>query len=822
MPSSEDRNSLEQFGTPYPGNGHFAALLDWHLNRGTRPKGQPSRLGQQWTNKEFAGGIGLHERVIRNWRTGRSRPNELPSIERELFGNNSAYDSWRLDLRAAYDNKAKSNASVFVPRPTNNFLGRDTDVAVIIDTLMANPSTSVLLQGGPGIGKTTLTQAVAVDPKIIEHFGESSRWFVKLETATTAVAMQDAVMRGVGCDPTRGFRAALATLANKGGLLILDNLETPWEPKTERSSTEKALADLSTIRGLSIIASFRGRDHVGGPNWTMVHTVTSLTNPTAEELFCRIARSKFTGDQFKPEFTKALGGIPLAIELVARRAFGRESLAELWSEWIKIGAALAEHPDFDRSRLTSLSHSIELSLGSTRMTPLALRLFSLLGQLPGGLNSQDRDILLGEGSFQAEEALIRTGLAFNYRGRLDMLPPIRDHAARHHIPKKADSLPWAGHYLALTRQLGETIGTTLSEGAVPRLKEEFANIESAFRFALRSDRRESAMSSFYGFANLAGVTFLPTPIFGELAESCQLAGDIEGTANCTHAFAQSARIRADYDTAIKANEYALSLFRKIGDTRGEAHCILGLGEVALDRSDYDTARIAFERALPLYKKIGSTLSEANCRKSLGHLAMRRSDLEAAQKAFKEALPLYQQINFVLGEANCIEGLGHIAYRHRNFDMAWTAFDKAAQLYRQFGDILCEANCLKGQGDIALAYSQYDAAKIAYEEAVKLYRDVGSLLGEANCILGFANLELSRKHHDAAHAAYSSALTLYRRTMDVVGEAHCILRAGDIELARGHLKTAKAAYEQALALYQRIGVPSSEAECNRKLNELASA
>src|SRR5262249_28157022 len=80
----------------------FAQLLDWHLNRGTRPTGDRETPGRQWTYKEFADRLGNNERTVRNWRTGRNIPPEIVSIERELFGENAGYAVWRTELRDAH------------------------------------------------------------------------------------------------------------------------------------------------------------------------------------------------------------------------------------------------------------------------------------------------------------------------------------------------------------------------------------------------------------------------------------------------------------------------------------------------------------------------------------------------------------------------------------------------------------------------------------------------------------------------------------------------------------------------------------------------
>src|SRR5208337_256517 len=110
MPSSEtpEKNGIPG---PYPGGGDFAKLLDWHLIWGTRPKGSPERRGVPWRDKDFgaAGSARSPDEDVcrknaKNWRTGKARPNDIASIERELFGQNPAYDAvWRPDLHAAWE-----------------------------------------------------------------------------------------------------------------------------------------------------------------------------------------------------------------------------------------------------------------------------------------------------------------------------------------------------------------------------------------------------------------------------------------------------------------------------------------------------------------------------------------------------------------------------------------------------------------------------------------------------------------------------------------------------------------------------------------------
>lgn len=833
----------------YPLGGTFADFLCWHMDYwGTRPNGSTTQNGQPWGWTEFrreafprswedeTNRVGLGQ-----WRGVGYRPLEskLTAIKQALFGGNQTFRLWSDDLDDAWKRskgkgrnrrtiefpesppipKQARTAAASVPRLSPYFTGRDDERDKLVDAILAEGDSpqAILVQGGPGIGKTELTKAVAHHAKILERFGER-RWFVSLETAASAYAMQDAIMRGLGCNPEQGFQVALNSLQGKPALLILDNLETSWESRDERQSTEATLAALEAIAGVSLIASFRGTEKVGGPRWVELR-LNELPCGDSTQLFASIAGPWVFVDPDFTNFIEALGGIPLAIFLVAYRAHGRTGLSTLWREWLRIGAEFAAHPEYEAQRLTSLSYSIELSLQSSRITLPAMRLFRLLGCLPAGICAEDLESLMGDVGFAAEERLLSVGLAVERSGRTDLLPPIRDHALRRYTPEGDDASQWVDYFFGMARYLGEALGTANGEGVLPRLQAEFGNIEACLREKIRLNQRYEAMAALHGFMKLVLSGSMATNIIHELADAARIENDELDEAHCITMQGDIAFGRSDNEPARFLYDRALLMYKQHDYALGEANCLKGLGKLAFRRSDYDAAQAAYEEALPKFRQLKEVQGEANCLRALGDVALWRSDYGAARAAYENAQLLYRQIELLVGEANCIKALGNIALECADFENARMAFHDALGIYRCIQETLGEANCLTSLGRIALHHSEYDDARAYFEEALPLYREMDGVLGEANCIKDLGHIWLRTGQHETARKAYDEAILLYIQVGDVLGEANCIVAQGDLAIRQSDYRIARMAYKNAARMYRSIGDTNGEQICATKLEEL---
>lgn len=79
----------------------FGQLLSWHLFvYGTRPDGNPeSPVGKIWTPKRAADALGITTRTLWHWLGDKHPPFDTATAERVLFGDNPAYDIWRLEIQ---------------------------------------------------------------------------------------------------------------------------------------------------------------------------------------------------------------------------------------------------------------------------------------------------------------------------------------------------------------------------------------------------------------------------------------------------------------------------------------------------------------------------------------------------------------------------------------------------------------------------------------------------------------------------------------------------------------------------------------------------
>jgi predicted ATPase/DNA-binding winged helix-turn-helix (wHTH) protein len=235
--------------------------------------------------------------------------------------------------------EARSGALVptNVPEPVSELIGRDDELAQVVNLMGAHRL--VTLTGAGGIGKTRLAAALARELR--PHFADGV-WLAQFSSLADPKLVPSAVAAAVGLELSgeASVQSVAQGLVGRRLLLVLDTCEHVIE--ISASMAEAALGASSELR---ILATSRELLRAEG-EW--VYPLSPLAVPTADveqgdlceygaiRLFLERARAadpRFTPDQPLVELIAAicrrLDGIPLAIELAAARAsaLGIEGLA---------------------------------------------------------------------------------------------------------------------------------------------------------------------------------------------------------------------------------------------------------------------------------------------------------------------------------------------------------------------------------------------------------------------------------------------------------------------------------------------------------------
>ncbi|KAJ7899953.1 hypothetical protein B0H13DRAFT_2275378 [Mycena leptocephala] len=229
-------------------------------------------------------------------------------------------------------------------------------------------------------------------------------------------------------------------------LLILDNLETLWEPVESRGKIEEFLSLLT------------GVDHLALVTICLLQLILSPIWSTLRVLPCII--------RWEEEKTSLISD------------------------------------GYDRT--SNLDFSISLSLSSPRLNPHSKDLLSLLSMLPDGLSDVELvqsklpiDNILG-----CRAALIRTALAYSDEHKqLKVLVPIREYMQKIQPPGGHLTQPLCKHFQELLEFYMEFQGNQSSSSTVARVSSNYTNIQNLLQNGLQQGHTD-LVDSIYCACNL--------------------------------------------------------------------------------------------------------------------------------------------------------------------------------------------------------------------------------------------------------------------------------------------------------------------------------
>ncbi|KAJ7444457.1 P-loop containing nucleoside triphosphate hydrolase protein [Mycena latifolia] len=384
-----------------------------------------------------------------------------------------------------------SDSLSLLPAQPKIFHGREAELSAIIQMFgRKNPRIAIL--GTGGIGKTCLARAVLHAPEIAARYGVHCA-FVACDSVTTSVQLAALIGRHVRLKPGNDLTRMVIQYFTSSPpfLLILDNLETIWEPRESREDIEKFMSLLADVDGLAFIITMRGAERPANVPWThpFLEPLKPLTHDAARKTFVDIADEGHAPNDVD-EILRLTDNLPLAIDLMAHLV-DYEGLPSVLARWETEKTSLLSEGHDKRSNL-DLSISLSVASPRIRSFPQSLDVLSLLSILPDGLSDIElvQIKLPIDRILACKAALLRTSLAYiDDQKRLKVLVPIREYIHHRH-PPTVNLVQVVFKYFSNLLATYETYVGVLGPMTVTRITSNFGNIQHILENSLTKDNPE--------------------------------------------------------------------------------------------------------------------------------------------------------------------------------------------------------------------------------------------------------------------------------------------------------------------------------------------
>jgi predicted ATPase len=566
-----------------------------------------------------------------------------------------------------------------LPVPATPFLGRERELAEVVELLTREDVRLVTLTGPGGTGKTRLALQAAAE---VAGDYPDGVWWVPL------APLRDPSLVSGAIENALDVKGDLAEgVAGKKLLLVLDNAEHVLP------AAARCAASVRDVAGPTVLVTSRERLQVDGEH---VCGVPGLDTGDSVELFQARARAFDSG--FAP--TRAVGSLcerldnlPLAIELAAARTvvFSPEQLLERLGQRLDLLKGGREVDARQHTLRATIEWSYEL------LTPDEQELFTRLSVFAGGCTYEAAEQICGADPDRLQSLLDKSLVrrrAAETKPRYWMLETLRQFAAEA-LPSsaqadvhRAHAEYFVAHVVGLAKR---KTGISDDEGLVA-LTAEGANIYAALDWAIEHGEPQL-------FALAAGSLWPWWLITGwgreGLERTLDVFQDVGVLGEDAHlqlllAASELTRLTGDLERAFDFKRQLLDVAGD--DDEISSHVLADMADIELVRGRLDEAADLAERSL---ERGGGSRAKA----SLAEIALARGDYVTAVSLTREAADGFAGVHDV-NHALSLEMLGEAERLLRHHASARVAFEAALTSLARWGDRGLVAECVEGLAALA--------------------------------------------------------------------------------------------------------------------------
>lgn len=666
------------------------------------------RRGLALTQEQLAQRVSYSVDAIRKYESGATQPSrqaaELLAVALEVPPDQrAAFIAFARGLEVPRINN--------LPHPATSLVGRDSDIAAVLDMLRAPHIRLVTLVGPPGVGKTRL--AIEVAHRALSSFQQGA-CFVPLAHITQPEHVPGVVGDRLGLTHDHAA-GVLPFLRDRQLLLVLDNLEQVLDAAAhiaEWLNAAPALNVLVTSRAVLRLSAEHAYpvEPLSLPDMQRLPAVRELQQVPAVTLFMQRAQAAKPSVTLTPENARDiaticnyLDGLPLALELAAGRVrmFTPHTLADRLNH--VVGARLhfldqgsRDLPKHQQTLRDAIAWSHALLAESEQ------RLLRRLGVFVNGFTLEAAQAVCAEPDQSPEDitahlqtlvdhSLVQMREGFFNQPRYILLESLRDFAMdqlmqhgelelvrRQHARYFSHKCDWDPNSPTWFDEVNDLLRWVASERA------NLAAAKQASRNYDDDPDLHLTLTNALAWLVAAGDMYLGLAIPEQYYEELEWA--LARTPNLR--LAKRAAIIGNLgNVALGGNtprstldlyEEATALSHQAGAFEQEAH---GLGLVgACYGNDYDKAESLYMQALRIYEQHGNKTGILHQLHALGTLAVYHHNYARASELLNQSLEHGRRHHlnnvFYSSEADILNDLGCLAYLQKDYVGACQLLERA--------------------------------------------------------------------------------------------------------------------------------------------------
>ncbi len=706
--------------------------------------------------------IGALERGERK----RPYPDTLRRLADALDLDDKTRAAWSAALRPARDtSRAVAEPgrapATELPEEPGPIIGRERELELLPGLL--GPDNRVLTLVGPGgVGKTRL--ALSVARRVADHYADGVIW-VELAPLTDHTLVLSSVGRAIGLHDAGGADVATtlrATLRDRHALLVLDNAEHVLGAVPDLAQLLQSCPRLHLLATSRAPLRLRGEQEL--PVSPLLVPPSEQTDEPASfpavEFFVSRARKKDPSfalegqDAAVAAICRRLGGLPLALELVAARTRAMtvaDILARLDDPLAMLVGGSRDSPERQQTMRAAISWSEELLSPAEQALLHRVSVFAGGWTLPAAEAVQGAD---GADVLELIDVLVEQSLVSVHPTvhgtRYAMLEPVRQYA-RERLEATGGSthvqLRHARHFLVVAeRAASELEGQGDQRASMERLDQELDNLRVALRWCEQTPGDEAAdimlrmTAALWRFWEMRWYVEEGRRWLAAALARSEPAPPVR--ARVLNAAGNLARDQGDHEQARAFHEQSLEIRRALGDTRGVAASLNNLGVTARDVGQAERTLELCQEAYDLFQEVGDEHGAAIALISLGNAATQQGDLARARVFYEESLVCFRQKQDHWHTAWVLAYLAEVLVFDDDLDTAARLAEEAWRLHDEGGDPWGAGSALIVLGRVEEARGDLAGAVRHYTEALRQLAGSGVEEAVPACLADLAAVVLA--------------------------------------------------------------------------------